>query len=76
LRDGPIKLFYTVQPGDTLEQIAEHYLGPLAPADVIEQANARLQRDADGQLEAGVELRIPVPADWLRRRYFGQVGCE
>ncbi len=74
LRDGPMELFYTVQAGDTLGQIAEHYLGPLAPADVIEQANPRLQRDAEGRLEAGVELRIPVPADWLRRRYFGQVG--
>ncbi len=74
LCDGPIELFYTVQPSDTLGQIAEHYLGPLAPADVIEQANPRLQRDAEGRLEAGVELRIPVPADWLRRRYFGQAG--
>ncbi len=52
-RDGPIALYSTVQPVDTQGQIAEHYLGPRAAAAVIERANPRLPRDADGRLEAG-----------------------
>jgi len=74
LRQGPVTMFYTVGQGDSFRNVARHFLGPYALPDVVRLANTDHVTGKPPRMRAGDELRIPVPAEWLRSRYFGQMG--
>jgi hypothetical protein len=78
LENRATELFYKVQEGDTLRDVARHYLGARAPARAVLDANPDV-RDAFTpkqrkyparvRLDAGTRLRIPIDEDWLREFY-------
>lgn len=51
---------YTVQPGDSLTQIAQRELGSIQRWPQIYDAN-RGQLRSPSKLEVGIRLRIPTP---------------
>lgn len=67
LERASIDLHYITQEGDTAKAIARFYLGPLAPAEAIHEANPKLrEREGErGALPQGVRVRIPAPESWL-----------
>lgn len=52
-------LFHTVQPGETLEGIAQRHFGTTREAEVLREANAPLLAD-DAAVRPGMVLRLPT----------------
>ena len=73
-----VTMFYQTQAFDSARQIAQFYLGPLAPASTILKANPELRAafSKDPGYEGGwfrlppaTSIRIPLPDEWITRFY-------
>ena len=76
-----IELFHQSQKGVRLKDVAQFYLGPLAPREVLLEANPELAARYKDQhpgayiyLPEDTLVRIPVPQEWLRKRSARPVG--
>jgi hypothetical protein len=75
---GNVSLFYRTQPGDSAGDIARFYLGAVAPASAIYEANPSLREKAVGKSDyetstarwpAETLVKIPVSEEWIRHFY-------
>ena len=76
LKPVACSLTYVTQNHDEISKIAEFYLGPLASGQLLLDANADLAAKHKDyrpgyviDFPAGVQVRIPVPQEWLIERY-------
>ena len=70
------RLVYTARKDDELSEVARFYLGLLAPREALLKANAELAaKHGDTHpgaliyMDEGKEVTIPIPEDWLLRKY-------
>jgi hypothetical protein len=77
LQPESVVLIYRTQESDYFRDVANFYLGPLAPPSVIADANRGLEASYPGPFgnpptagfPADVRLMIPLPAEWIAAHY-------